>query len=90
MGEVIGNALCRGVGFVVLSLVLVPAGLIFLGYLVYIAVMTVREFRRRGQEADAQKRDAAENRPGENAGKPLCRAAGSGAEIRDRNVPGAS
>ena len=41
------SAVCRAVGQVALYLLLLPAGLIFLGYLVYIAVGLFREWRKR-------------------------------------------
>lgn len=43
MGTVVEAAVCRGIGGFFTLFVLLPAGLIFLGYLIYIVVMTVWE-----------------------------------------------
>lgn len=47
MGALVETAVCRGVGGFFLLFVIGPAALIFLGYLVYILVMTVRELRKK-------------------------------------------
>lgn len=47
MGALVETALYRGIGGFFLLFVIGPAALIFLGQLVYIVVMTVRELRRK-------------------------------------------
>lgn len=47
MGEIVAAAVFRGVGLVALYLLILPAGLMALGYLVYIAVGVLREWRKK-------------------------------------------
>lgn len=47
MGALVEAAVCRGAGGFFLLFVIGPAALIFLGHLVYILVMTVRELRKK-------------------------------------------
>lgn len=47
MGALVEAAVCRGVGGFFLLFVLGPAALIFLGYLVYIILMTIHELRKK-------------------------------------------
>ena len=47
MGAVVEMALCRGIGIFFALFVFLPAGMILLGYLAYIVVMTVRELRKK-------------------------------------------
>ena len=47
MGTLAEAALCRGIGGFFLLFVICPAALLFLGHLVYIIVVTVRELRKK-------------------------------------------
>lgn len=47
MGEIVSRAVCGAVGQFFLLVWILPAGLIFLAYLIYIIVMTVKEFRKK-------------------------------------------
>lgn len=47
MLDILFNAICRAFGQFLLAVVLVPMGVILAGYLVYILLMTLREFRRK-------------------------------------------
>ena len=47
MLENLFNALCQAFGQFILAVVIAPMGVILAGYLVYILVMTIREFRRK-------------------------------------------
>lgn len=47
MGALVKAALCRGISGFFLLFVIGPAALLFLGHLVYIIVMTVRELRKK-------------------------------------------
>ena len=47
MGELFAKALYSGVGHFALLFLLLPAGLIFLGYVVWIVIETVRTLRRK-------------------------------------------
>ena len=47
MLENLFNALCQAFGQFILAVVLVPMGVILAGCLIYILVMTIREFRRK-------------------------------------------
>ena len=47
MLDILFNAICQAFGQFLLAVVLVPMGVILAGYLVYILVMTLREFRRK-------------------------------------------
>ncbi|MBR7146230.1 MAG: hypothetical protein IKD11_00740 [Oscillospiraceae bacterium] len=44
--DIIGLALSKGIGSFVLLFVLGPVALIFLGYLIYIIVMTIKELKK--------------------------------------------
>lgn len=46
MSGLVETAFCRGIGFLFLFFWMFPAAVIFFGYLVYIAVMTVKELRK--------------------------------------------
>ena len=47
MLDILFNAICQAFGQFLLAVVLVPMGIILAGYLLYILVMTIREFRRK-------------------------------------------
>jgi len=47
VGEIVSRALYTAVGRFFLLVWIVPAGIVFLAYLVYIVVMIIREFRRK-------------------------------------------
>lgn len=47
MGELAWRGLSALAGNFIVAVVLLPVGLIFLAYLVYIVVMTVRELRKK-------------------------------------------
>ena len=47
MGEIVCRAVCGMIGQFFLLFLILPAGLIFLGYLLYIVVMTIGEFRKK-------------------------------------------
>ena len=47
MAEIVEIALYRGIGGFFVVFVLLPAGGMFVAYLIYIAVMTVRELRKK-------------------------------------------
>lgn len=47
MGALVEAALCRGISGFFLVFVICPAGLLLLGYLVYIIVMTGQELRKK-------------------------------------------
>lgn len=47
MGEIVYRAICGGIGQFFLLFLILPAGTIFLAYLIYILVMTVKEFRKK-------------------------------------------
>lgn len=47
MGAIVEAAVCRSIGGFFALFVLLPAGVILLGYLIYIVVMTVRELRKK-------------------------------------------
>lgn len=47
MGELAWRALSALAGNFIAAVVLLPAGVIFLGYLVYIVAMTIREVRKK-------------------------------------------
>ncbi len=47
MGEIVYRALNSLVVQYLLLFVFLPVGLIFLGYLIYIVVMTIKEFRKK-------------------------------------------
>lgn len=47
MGSIVEAAVCGMVGKVIGFLVLLPMGLLFLGYLTYIAVSVFKELRRK-------------------------------------------
>ena len=47
MGELASRALSALAGNFIAAVVLLPAGVIFLGYLVYIVVMTIRDVRKK-------------------------------------------
>lgn len=47
MGELVWRALNALAGNFIAAAVLLPVGLIFLAYLVYIVVMTIRELRKK-------------------------------------------
>lgn len=47
MGELVWRALSALAGNFIAAVVLLPVGLIFLAYLVYIVVMTIRELRKK-------------------------------------------
>lgn len=49
MGELAWRALSALAGNFIVAVVLLPVGLIFLAYLVYIVVMTIRELRKNEQ-----------------------------------------
>lgn len=43
MSDIIGIALCRGIGSFFALFLILPAALVFLAYLLYIIVMTIKE-----------------------------------------------
>lgn len=43
MSDIIGIALCRGIGAFFALFLILPAALVFLAYLLYIIVMTIKE-----------------------------------------------
>ena len=47
MGEIVAAAVYRAVGQAALYLLILPAGLIALGYLIYIAVSAFREWHKK-------------------------------------------
>lgn len=47
MGELAWRALSALAGNFIAAVVLLPVGLIFLAYLVYIVIMTIRELRKK-------------------------------------------
>ncbi|MCI8909413.1 MAG: hypothetical protein HFG09_01920 [Oscillibacter sp.] len=47
MGALVEAAVCRGISGFFLLFVLGPAALLFLGYLIYILVMTLHELRKK-------------------------------------------
>lgn len=44
--DIIGIAFARGIGSFFLLFVLAPAGIIFLGYLIYIIIMVIKELKK--------------------------------------------
>lgn len=47
MGDVVYNAFVELFGSFIMAVVILPVAIIFLAYLVYSIVMTIREFRRK-------------------------------------------
>ncbi|WP_455581752.1 hypothetical protein [Dysosmobacter sp.] len=47
MSELAAAALSHGVSVFILLFLILPAALIFLGYLIYIVIMTIRELRKK-------------------------------------------
>ena len=47
MSAIVEAALCRGIGGFITLFVILPAAVIFLGYLTYIIVMTVKELKKK-------------------------------------------